>query len=34
VSRRAVSGMRGQDRDAGDENAGDHPEKYRQQEWN
>jgi len=26
--------MRGQDRDAGDENAGDHAEKYRQQEWN
>jgi len=26
--------MRGQDRDAGDENAGYHPEKYRQQEWN
>jgi len=25
--------MRGQDRDAGDENAGDHAEKYRQQEW-
>jgi hypothetical protein len=28
------SGMRGQDRDAGNENAGDHPEKYRQQERN
>jgi hypothetical protein len=27
------SGMRGQDRDAGDKNAGDHAEKYRQQEW-
>ena len=26
--------MRGQDRDAGDENAGDHAEKYRQQERN
>jgi len=26
--------MRGQDSDAGDENAGDHPEEYRQQEWN
>jgi len=26
--------MRGQDRDAGDENSGDHPEKYRQQERN
>jgi len=26
--------MRGQDRHAGNENAGDHPEKYRQQEWN
>jgi len=26
--------MRGQDRDAGNENAGDHPEKYRQQERN
>jgi len=25
--------MRGQDSDAGDENAGDHAEKYRQQEW-
>jgi len=25
--------MRGQDRDAGDKNAGDHAEKYRQQEW-
>jgi hypothetical protein len=28
------SGMRGEDRDAGDENAGDHADKYRQQEWN
>jgi hypothetical protein len=26
--------MRGQDRDAGDENTGDHAEKYRQQERN
>jgi hypothetical protein len=26
--------MGGQDRDAGDENTGDHAEKYRQQEWN
>jgi len=26
--------MRGQDGDSGDENAGDHAEKYRQQEWN
>jgi len=26
--------MRRQDGDAGDENAGDHAEKYRQQEWN
>jgi len=26
--------MRGQNGDAGDENAGDHAEKYRQQEWN
>jgi len=26
--------MRGQDRDAGNENAGDHAEKYRQQERN
>jgi hypothetical protein len=26
--------MRGQDRAAGDENAGDHAEKYRQQERN
>jgi len=26
--------MRGKDGDAGDENAGDHAEKYRQQEWN
>jgi len=25
--------MRGQDRDSGDENAGNHAEKYRQQEW-
>jgi len=26
--------MRGQDGDSGDENAGDHAEKYCQQEWN
>jgi hypothetical protein len=26
--------MRGQDRDASDQNAGDHAEKYGQQEWN
>jgi len=26
--------MSRQDRDAGDENAGDHAEKYCQQEWN
>jgi len=26
--------MRGQNRDAGNENAGDHAEKYRQQERN
>jgi len=25
--------MRGQDRDASDENAGNHAQKYRQQEW-
>jgi hypothetical protein len=27
------SGMRGQDRDTSDQNAGNHAEKYRQQEW-
>jgi len=26
--------VRGQDRDAGDKDTGDHPEKYRQQERN
>jgi len=25
--------MRGQDRDTSDQNAGNHAEKYRQQEW-
>jgi hypothetical protein len=25
--------MSGQDSDTGDEDTGDHPEKYRQQEW-
>jgi len=25
--------MSGQDRYSGNENAGDHPEKYRQQKW-
>jgi hypothetical protein len=29
LSLRAGSGMSGQDRDAGDKNAGDHAEKYR-----